>query len=184
MPIYQNSTVDSDALILGNYAIYSAATSGGTAGTFTNLGAGILNGYGHNWEKYDAQAGNAPDPVEGIASETFTLDFELIEYNATALTEIMCGAITATATTVLSTITGGGVETLTPRAFKLINVSGAYTTTVLVHKATTDTGLQFTSKSDNDTDPVNAIPLTVTGKVDATKTAGTQLFSITRTIVP
>jgi len=184
MPVYQNSTVDSDKIVIGNYALYTAVTSGGAATTWTNIGAGILNSHGYNMEKYDVQAGNAPDPIEGISRETYVFDFELIEYDATILGLLMCGAVTVTAATTLSTIQIGGKTTLTPVAFKAVNTTGTYVTTIIAHKVTPDTGLQFTSKSDNDSDPVNAMPLTMTAKVDATKSAGSQLASITRTIVP
>ena len=51
----------------------------------------------------------------------------------------------------------------------------------MVYKAVVDNGLQFTAKSDNDADPVNVMAFTITGKNDSTKSAGSQLFSITRT---
>ena len=184
MPTYQNSSVASNKLVLGNYKIESATSSGAS---FVNLGAGRVNGWGHKYDKYDVQAGNAPDPIEGIAKETFTVDFELIEYDGSSLSAILCGAVTETSTSVLSTMVGGGNQVLTPRAFRLTNtrlISGTTCQTILtLYKATPDAGLQMTVKGDNDTDPISVMPFNLTAEVDATKTAGSQLFQITRTIV-
>lgn len=183
MPLYQNSTVSSSKLILGNYKIETAATSGGT---YVNLGAGMVNSFGHQIEKYEVQAGNAPDPLEGIARETFTVDMELIEWDGSVLSAINCGAVSETSTSVLSTMIGGGNQVLTPRAFRLTNtrlVNGATKETIItLYKATLDNGIQVTAKSDNDADPINVLPITLTAKLDTTKSAGAQLFTITRSI--
>jgi hypothetical protein len=186
MPLYQNTTVTSAYLTVGNYKIESAAYGTSAGGTWVNLGAGIVNKFGYNVTKYDVQAGNAVDPIEGVADETFTIDAELIEYEASRLAAISGGLLTKSAgTTGVTILKGGGKTDITSRAFKLTNrrLIGSVTssTVILVYKATLDTGLQFTAKSDNDTDPVNVMPLTITGKLDTSKTAGTQLFSITRT---
>ena len=185
MPTYQNSSVASNKLILGNYKIETSASSGGT---YINLGAGMVSSFGHNWDKYDAQAGNAPDPIEGIAKETFAIELELIEWDGSALSALFCGSVTETNTSAISTMIGGGNQVLTPRAFRLTNtrlISGTTSQTIVtVFKATVDTGIQVTAKGDSDTDPINVLPVTITAEVDATKTAGTQLFQITRTIVP
>jgi hypothetical protein len=184
MPNYQNTTVDSNKLILGNYKMETAATAGGT---YVNLGAGMLTRFGHEWDKYDVQAGNAPDPIEGIAKESFKIEFELMEYDGSALSALFCGAVSETNTSVLSTMIGGGNQVLTPRAFRFTNTRIIGTTTcqtiLTVFKATVDAGLSITAKGDNDSDPINVMPITLTAEVDATKTAGTQLFSLTRTKV-
>jgi len=190
MPLYQNSTVATAKLILGNYKI-ETATVGTTVGSaaWVNLGAGMVNSFGHNITKYAVQAGNAPDPIEGIATETFTAAIDLIEYSPTALTFIQCGAITNTAgATGVTTIKGGGNSILTPVAFKLTNrrLIGAVTneTIVMIYNATLDAGLQFTAKSDNDADPINIMPIAITAKPLASLSAGDQLFSITNTYNP
>jgi len=181
MAYHQNSSVDSTKLIIGNCKIESAATSGGT---YVNLGAGIVNSAVHNIVKYDVEAGNAPDPVEGVADETFTISGELIEYDGSVLSACMGGIISCTVTSVLSTVTGGGASTITERAFKLTNtrmVSGVTKETIFIaYKATFDTGPSFTFKSDNDADPVTTMPFTITGKLDSTRTAGDQLYTITK----
>lgn len=187
MPNYQNSSVDDEKLTIGNYKIETAASAGGT---FINLGAGIVNSSGHNITKFDVQAGNAPDPVEGISDEDYQIDFEMIEYDASVLSAISCGAMTHTATSVLSTLKMGGNSTLTERAFRLtntrLNVSGSTTveTILTVYKATLETGVQFTYKSDNDADPVNVMPATIIAKPDTTRASGNQLATITRTLIP
>lgn len=193
MPLYQNTSVDATKLIIGNYKI-EVAPYGTTAGaaSWVNLGAGIVNKFGHNYEKYKAQAGNAPDPVEGVATETFIIDGELIEYDASVLSALSGGVTTkSTGASGVTVLSGGGVSTVTYKTFKLTNTrmqaaSAAATpvthqTVVLVFKASLDNGLQFTSKSDNDTDPVNVMPFSITGKVDSTLSAGAQLYTITRT---
>ena len=186
MATYQNSTVTSSLLILGNYKIETAAYGTSAGGTWVNLGAGMVNSFGHNVTKYDTQAGNAPDPIEGVSEETFTVDAEMIEYDASSLSSISGGLLTksagASGVTILS---GGGLTTITERAYKLTNtrlISGVtHQTVVMVFKATLDEGLQFTAKSDNDSDPINVMPLKITGKLDTTLSAGAQLFTITRT---
>jgi len=187
MPIYQNNSVDTTKLVLGNYKIESSPYAS-AAGSFVwvNLGAGMVNGWAYVPEKYDAQAGNAPDPIEGISRETFTIDMELIEFDTSVLSAISCGAMTTASTGTVMTVYMGGNTALTPRAFRLTNtrlVSGSTKETIItVFKATMDGGLAFTAKSDNDADPVNVMPVTVTGKVDPTRSAGTQLATITKTI--
>jgi hypothetical protein len=183
MANYQNSSVTSSKLILGNYKLESAATAGGT---YVNLGAGQLTGFTHTPTFYDTQAGNAPDPVEGVADEEATFDLELIEYDASVLSAISCGLLTSSSTTTLSTLNAGGATTLTPRAFRFTNtaiINGTTNQTIItVYKATLASGLALTTKSDNDTDPVNIMPLQIRAKLDSTRTAGSQLFNITKTL--
>ncbi len=186
MPLYQNTTIDSTKLILGNYKIESAASA---AGSYVNLGAGIINSFGHNVVKYDTQAGNAPDPVEGVSDETFVIDGELIEYDASSLAAISGGMMSmASGASGVTTLNGGGNTTITERAFRLTNrrlISGVtHETVIVVYKATLDQGITFTAKSDNDANPVNVMPIKITGKLDSARTAGSQLFSITRTYNP
>jgi len=180
MPVYQNTSVDTDKLIIGNCKIETAATAGGT---FVNLGAGIVNDFQHVIEKYDVQAGNAPDPIEGIAEETCTCSFEMIEYDASVLTAIHCGAIITSTTSSVATIHAGGQDTMTPRAFRLTNtrtISGTTVQTILtIYYATLDNGPSLQFKSDNDSDPIAVMPATLTGKRDTSRTAGYQLYCIT-----
>lgn len=186
MPLYQNSTVTNSKLTIGNYKIETAAYGTSAGGTWVNLGAGMVNSFAHIITKYDTQAGNAPDPVEGIADETFTIDMELIEFDASALAAMSSGGMTkATGASGVTILNAGGNTTLTERAFKLTNtrlIAGVTCSTViLVYKATVDNGLAFTAKSDNDADPINVMPVAITGKIDATLSAGSQLYSLTRT---
>lgn len=184
MPIYQNSSVTSSKLILGNCKIETSASAGGT---YVNLGAGIVNSFTHSPEFYDVQAGNAPDPIEGVATETATIEFELIEYDGSVLSAIQCGITEYSATSVLSTLSAGGNQEITPRAFKITNTRTVSSTTVetilTVYNATMKTGISFTFKSDNDADPIAVMPGTIEAKLDGTRTEGDQLFSITRTVV-
>ena len=183
MPVYQNSSVTSNDLVIGNYKIETAPS---VAGTYVNLGAGIVTSFGHNITKYDVQAGNAPDPIEGVADEEFRIEFELIEYEGSVLSVIQGGAISDSTSTNLSTIDGGGNTTITERAFRLTNTRTISSTTVetiiKVYKATMENGLQFTPKSDNDADPIMVMPGVIIAKNDTTLTAGSQLFQITHVI--
>lgn len=186
MPAYQNSSVTQSKLIIGNYKIETAAYGTTAAGSWTNLGAGTLTSFKHTPSFFDTQAGNAPDPIEGVADEIATFDFELIEYDATAFASAFGGLLTGSATTTQSVLGSGGNSTITDRAFRFTNTSiigGATKTTVInVFKAHMSSGLEFTVKSDNDTDPVQIMPMQVTAKIDGTLTAGSQLFTITKTL--
>jgi len=183
---YQNSAVTGSTLILGNYKIETATVGTSVGGTWVNLGAGIVNSFAHNQERYAVQAGNAPDPLEGIARETFTIDGELIQYNSTNLALLSSGGVTSAAggsgVTVLS---GGGNQTLTPVAFKLTNTrligSVTQSTVIMVFSGVADSGPSFTAKSDNDADPINVMPFSITAKPLSTLSAGAQLYTITHT---
>lgn len=183
MPLYQNTSVASNMLIIGNYKIEMAATA---SGTYINLGAGIINDWGQNITKYDVQAGNAPDPIEGIAEETFTISGELIEFDLSVLSGLSGGGMTYTSGASTLTVDGGGNATLTPQCFRLTNrrmISGATKETIiLVYNGTLDGGIKVTAKSDNDTNPLNIMPFAITCKPDTTRTVGSQLFKITRDV--
>ena len=192
MPLYQNSTVDKTKLVIGNYQMQIATYGASIGDTFTNLGAGIVNSFSHSITKYDVQAGNAPDPIEGVSEETFAVEGELIEYDQAKLSKLYTGLATTTGTAANGTISFGGYTEMTDIAVKLVNtkqytVSGgttvvSATTTIFIPKATANTGLAFTAKSDNDTDPINVMAFSVLGKLDSTLSTGTQLFTIKRTI--
>jgi len=183
--LYQNTTIDTTKLIIGNCKIETAVygTSAASATGWTNLGCGIVNEPTHNLVKFDTQCGNGPDPIEGIADETFTVSGELIEFDTSVLAAISCGALTSSAGSGSgqTIINAGGNTDLTARAFKITNrrlISGVtQSTVILLYKATIDNGLQFSLKSDNDTDPVSAMPFSITAKKDDTLTAGSQYIS-------
>jgi hypothetical protein len=183
MPYYQNTAADTTKLIIGNCKIETSATAGGT---YVNLGHGIVSGFKHNVEVYTVQSGNGPDPIEGISKETATIDFQMIEYDASVLSAIQCGIISADTSTssTQTVINGGGNSTITPRAFKITNtrmIGGVTKQTVLVvYKANMVTGLEIQFKSDNDADPVGVIPGQIMAELDTSLSAGSQLFKITR----
>jgi hypothetical protein len=186
MSVYQNSSIDQTKLILGNAKIECATVGTTVLGTWINLGAGIVNSAKHNITKYDTQAGNAPDPIEGIADETFTVSGEMIEFNASTLAFISGGAVSnAVGASGVTILNGGGNTTVTERAFKLTNtrtISGVtHQTVMIIYNATMDNGPEFTLKSDNDTSPFAVMPFALTGKNLSTLSAGSQLFSVTRT---
>jgi len=185
--VHAIDSVDTKKLILGNCKIEVANYGATTLSTWTNLGAGVINDFNHNVTKWDTQAGNAPDPIQGIADETVVIDGSLIEYDASVLASISCGI--ATADTSLSTQTvykAGGNTELTPKAFRLTNrriVSGATKETVfLIPKGYIENGLQMAFKSDNDGDPIATMAFTIAGVIDTTLTVGSQLYTITRPV--
>lgn|SRR3990167_4072582 len=187
MPLHQNTSVDASKLILGNYKIETSPYAS-AAGSFTwvNLGAGMVTSFNHAVEKYDVQAGNAPDPIEGVSKETFPIEMELIEYDASVLAAVSGGLVTAASTGTVMTLYGGGNTTLTARAMRLTNtrqISGATKETIItVWRVTVNQGPSFTAKSDNDADPIQVMPLSVLGEEDSTRSVGTQLYTITKTI--
>lgn len=190
MALYQNTSVDSDALIIGNWKIqvatYNSAytTVASVQSAVTNMGAGMINAFNHNMEKYNVQAGNAPDPIEGVASETFVVTGDLMEFNVANFTTAWGGIITtATAiTTTLAILSAGGKSQLTPKTYLLTNrriVNGASVeTNIIIYKGYMNNGPQFTTKSDNDADPITTCSFEIQGEIDGTRTAGDQLYSI------
>ena len=189
MPLYQNTSVTTDALILGNWKIQVATvatylTVASVASAVTNLGAGMVNSFGHNVTKYDVQAGNAPDPIEGIADETFVISGDLMEFTVANVTTAWGGIVTTSTaiTTTLSILSGGGKSEMTPKTFLLTNkriVNGASVeTNVIVYKGYMTNGPQFKTKSDNDADPITTYSFEIEGVIDGTRTAGDQLYSI------
>ena len=189
MPLYQNTSVTTDALILGNWKIQVATvatylTVASVASAVTNLGAGMVNSFGHNVTKYDVQAGNAPDPIEGIADETFVVSGDLMEFGVANVTTAWGGIVTTSTaiTTTLSILSGGGKSEMSPKTFLLTNrriVNGASVeTNVIVYKGYMTNGPQFTTKSDNDADPITTYSFEIEGVIDGTRTAGDQLYSI------
>lgn len=183
MPLYQNSTVATQKLVIGNYTM-EVATS--VAASFINVGAGMVNDFSHEVEMYEVQAGNAPDPIEGIAEETIKVTGEMIEFDTSVLSLMHGGLFQSTTTSSVQTIHAGGNSTITARAFRFTNTryisSVTHQTILTIYKATMDTGLKFNLKSDNDADPIMVMPFALTGKIDATLTVGRQLFRMTRDI--
>lgn len=56
-------------------------------------------------------------------------------------------------------------------------------TILTIFKGNLTTGITINFKSDNDADPLGVIPGQVEGKVDSTLSVGSQLFTITRTLI-
>ncbi len=178
MAIHQNTSVNSDRIVLGNYKLETAPSA---AGTYVNMGAGILTAWQHNIEKFNLQAGNAPDPLEGIATETVTFSFELLEYDASVFSALQNGLVSATGiTSATSTIDAGGNTTLTPAAYRLDNhrfiASTTVGTVITMFSGTIDNGMTMVTKSDNDADPMNAFQFSVTCENDSSLTVGSQLY--------
>lgn len=184
MAFSQNTTIDKSKLIIGNCKIETAASA---AGSYVNLGNGKVTSFIHNITKYDVQGQNGPDPIEGIADETGVITAELIEYDGSVLSAIMCGAISESNTTTLSTINAGGNIELTPRAFRITNTWMYSSTTVetilTLYHGTIDNGIEIQLVGDQESDPIGKLPISITGKNDVSRTTGNQLYSLTRTIV-
>jgi len=190
----QTSLTNAGTILMGGFRLGVAASAASfAAGAMTAcLGIGNLTGLTENIEKSSIQAGNSNMPVKVVANHSVTIAFELLEFWPPTFDLIRGGALdtenAATAATYISgtptanTISTGGLNTLTPKAFMFENttmVSGASAKTVLIiYKATLEQGIAFTPKTDHDTDPAMVIPFTLTGELDTSRTAGDQLFYI------
>ena len=187
MPLYQNSSVATNKLILGNFKVEVGAS---VAATVQNVGAGMITAINHEPTLYDTQAGNAPDPVKGVASETIKVSMEMIEYDASVLNVIYGGLLNMSTASSVQTIHAGGNadSAITPKFWRFTNTKYPGGTTVQtifsVYYATPDAGPGFTLKSDNDTDPIAVMPLSITGEVDPSRAAGRQLYTITYDVKP
>jgi hypothetical protein len=174
MPLYQNSTVTDSKIEVGNYAMYVGSAGTSATAITINLGLGMLKGFTYVPENFTSQAGNGVDPITGIARETATFEFDLIEYGPSAFSQILGGAMsTPTAGTVT---VGGQVTVVTGVGIKLVNSrklkSGStQTTTYVLNDCYMNGGYSFTPKSDNDADPVGVYSFSMTAKQYAT--AGT-----------
>ena len=182
MPMYQNSSAASDKLVLGNCKM---ETSASVAGTYVNVGAGRVSAWNHNVTRYDVQAGNAPTPIEGVADEDITVDFELIEWDSSTYSSLYNGLYSASTSSSVQTIHAGGNTELTARAYKFTNSrldssSNTVETILYVYNATIENGIQAAFQDDNASDPIGVMSGTVIGKLDASRTTGQQLFYITR----
>jgi len=193
MPHYQNTGLtQGNTLLQGGWAMYVAATAGTLAGTGgTNMGLGNFTGMTENIGAYTVQAGNGPDPLEGVADQTVTVTFETLEFYLPTYNVIRGDELDTSGTASVGTyVTGGSVLTLSTGGFTQIGqcalkftnsklVSGATVETAIVfYKCFLNQGLSFTPKGDNDEDPVTVIPWTLTAKVDTARTAGDQLYKI------
>ena len=182
MPIFQNSTVSSDKLVLGNCKMEYAVTTVG--GSYINVGAGRVTAWNHAITKYDTQAGNAPEPIEGIADETMTVDYELIEFDTSVISAILCGATASSTSSSVQTIHAGGNQVLTTKPFRWTNTrynaAGVTVQTILVvYKGLPTDGPQISFKDDNDTDPIAVVSGSIVAKLDASRTKGQQLYYMT-----
>ena len=190
----QTSLTNAGTLLEGGFrmgvAASAASFAGGSLGTV--LGIGNLTSIQENIELSTTQAGNSNMPVERVASQTLTINFELLELWTTTFDLIRGTGLdvenAATASTYLTgggtvnVLSTGGLDALTEKAFAFENttmVSGASAKTILiVYKAKISQGLAFTAKTDHDTDPVMVYPFTLTAELDTARTKGDQLFKI------
>jgi hypothetical protein len=181
MPVYQNATVTDSKIEIGNYTISTHPTAGSTAAAagWINLGAGMVKSLAYAPEAYTSQAGNAIDPIQGIARETATVEIDLIEYDGSSFSVFSNGTITGSTGSLL---VGGQTNAVSGRGLKLVNTrklaagGTTQTTTYVINNAFMTTGFTMNPKSDNDADPVNVYSFSVLCKQYAT--AGT-IFSKT-----
>lgn len=198
MAEHQINTVTSSLLTLGNYQIlvgtcasYLTIASAVSSVT-TSLGAGMINSFAHVISRYDVQAGNAVDPIEGVAEENFTVAGDLIEWSAGAMVSAFGGILylgssesAVTSIAAYSEVTGGGATEIKPKCFILKNlrhfVTSAGTTMsgytyIAIWKATMKNGPAITVKGDEDSDPVQTMAFELEGIIDGSRTVGDQLF--------
>lgn len=172
MALYQNATVTDARIEVGNFAVYVHATEGSTAGAsgWINLGAGMVKSFAYVAESYTSQAGNAVDPIQGVAKETATIDMDLIEYDGSSFSVLSGGVLAGSSG---SLTVGGQTNVQGSRGIKLINTrklatGSTQTTTYVLNKCYMDGGYTVAVKSDNDTDPVNVYTFKILAKQYAT----------------
>lgn len=172
MPIYQNSSISDAKVEIGNYAISVCASAGATVGAagWVNLGAGMVKSFNYSAEPYTSQAGNAPDPIQGIAKETVTIEVDLIEYDGSSFSILSGGAMAGTSA---SMVVGGQTNVIPGRSIKLVNnrklANGStQTTTYVLGNCFMNGGYSYSPKSDNDTDPINVYSFSLLAKQYAT----------------
>jgi hypothetical protein len=181
MANYQISSVTDSKVEVGNYAMYVAASAGtSVGGTWVPLGSGMLKDFAYVAENFTSQAGNSVDPIEGIAKETATFSFDLLEYDGSSFSLLSGGAMTGTSG---SLIVGGRTSIVTPRGFKLVNTrkkatGSSQTTIFVIESCTLQNGWTMTPKSDNDTDPVNVYSFSMLAELYGT-TSVLSLFTKT-----
>lgn len=188
--MYQNTAMTkANTGLLGGFILYSATTVGAS---WTNIGLGRAFSITENISPYNSQANNGPDPVEGVARQTATITFELLEYYPPTFDNLRGGSLDTEATSTTpsyiatasaNTISTGGKTEIAPVAFKFINrklVSGATVeTAVVIYRAFLRSGgFSFTSVSDNAEDPITVWPWTFETKCDSTRTVGDQLMKV------
>jgi hypothetical protein len=190
----QTALTNAGTLLQGGWrcgvAASAATFAAGSLGTV--LGIGNLTGITENLERTTTQAGNSDMPEEKVAVQSLTITFELLEFWLPTFDEIRGGSLdTENAATTSTYITGtpsantlstGGLNTLTGKAFAFENttlVDGATAQTlIIIYKAKVEEGITFTPKTDHDTDPAMVIPFTITAELDTSRTKGDQLFII------
>jgi hypothetical protein len=166
MPIYQNATMNTDKVEIGNYTISVGAKGTSAGGTWVNLGAGTLKDFAYVPELINSQAGNALVPLYGTVRETATFSFDLIEYDGSAFSALSGGMMSGTS----GSVTVGGLTSasiLTGKGIKLVNnrklASGsAQTTTIVCNECYLNSGWTIGIKSDNDTDPISVYSFAMT----------------------
>jgi hypothetical protein len=170
--MYQLSTVADAKIEVGNYAMYVGSVGATGASITTNLGAGMVKTFTYNPEMFTSQAGNAPDPISGVARETCTLDIDLIEYDASAFSSLSNGMLASTTGGSVMTV-GGQVSSIAGVGMKLVNTrklngGSTQTTTYVIQKAVMAGGFSVSPKSDNDADPITVYSFSLTCKPYAT----------------
>lgn len=173
MALYQNATVTDAKIETGNYAMYTATSATSVAGTWVNLGAGMVKSFAYVAESYTSQSGNSVDPISGISKETVTIGIDLIEYDASSFSALSGGIITLSSTTLY---VGGQSSVQAGKGFKMVNTrklanGSSQTTTYMLPLVYMDGGYTLNPKSDNDADPVNVYSFNLLAKQYAT--AGT-----------
>jgi len=191
MPNYQTEIQQSGTLLQGNWLMKVAPSAGTIIASGVNIGIGQVTGWTENITPFSTQAGNAADPIEGVAEHTLTLTFELMEMYLPTFDTLRGGDLdTQTNPSAGTYITGGCVQSLatggktvlTDVAMLLHNtkiVSDATVETMIVcYKGTIQGGLALTTKSDNDEDPIGIWAFEMKFTLETGRTRGDQLVVI------
>lgn len=196
MPSYQlTGAAQADSWVLGSAKIEVAASAGGSAGTFTNLGLAREVSIEEIIERVAIQADNGPDFAKSLGRHQVRLQFSLIEFYLPTIDAIRGGIDSQSSgsagdatyiATAWQSISTGGLEDITSKAYKLTNNrstdAGTVETVFIIYSATIDEGLRFAFQSDNDEDSVMPIPFNLIGDLDTSRTQNDQLFFVETTI--
>lgn len=196
MPNYQlTGAAQADSWVLGSAKVEVAATVSGSAGDYTSIGLARDVSIEEIIEKVQIQADNGPDFAHGIGRHQVRIQFSMVEFYLPTWDTIRGGIDTQTSgsagdalyiATAFQSISTGGLEAITHKAYKLTNArvsSGATVETVfIIYSAKLDAGVTFSFASDNADDPLMPVPFNLLADLVATRSEGDQLMYIETTI--
>lgn len=173
---YQTTVKDEDAIRLGSVKFEVATYA--ESPSYTDLGAMKNTKLVESVEFASIEPDNAP-PIKRVKKQTVVITGDWQEPTLSGLNLLRGGIDTYSAVAGTDTFSTGGKTTPGYLKVQLTNTNGSSKTYVVqVHKAQITKGLEQAFGADGELTTA-AVPLEITGEVDATLTAGAQLFTIT-----